>query len=449
MIDYRYLRPLKGQALKQWHDCFYKHDDLQCLVYENAVVLPVKPDGELLFGKGGVIADGKYIEQSGIIGRVGGYYSFTDPIGSDLSVVYCGYLPNHWGHFLIEGVARLWYLFEASDDIDKYVFIVDEYSSAELKGNYREFFELLGIIGKIELVDRPVEYKRVYVPELGYKPESWYSDKYLKIFECVADRAISKSGETDAQKKVFLSRAHFAKAGRTEMGLDMLDSFFRNNGYAIVYPETVSLTALINCLNSAELVAAESGTLPHNLLFARSGKKCQIMERQTTPNEFQANIDIMKQLDVTYVDCHYMIYPVSAGGGPYLLAYNRWMQTFADDNSLVPPDKKFLKDRYTSNCVRKYLKAYVRDYAYTWGLEPWMLKYSDAYYEAYADSCEDLVEYLNGMRPILIEDILNKRVMKYRITRKREKLNNGIRMFAKNILGGQKYENLKRIIKGQ
>ena len=42
------------------------------------------------------------------------------PVYKDEKVVYCGYLVNHWGHFLIEAVTRLWYFMERDATIDVY-----------------------------------------------------------------------------------------------------------------------------------------------------------------------------------------------------------------------------------------------------------------------------------------------------------------------------------------
>jgi len=41
-------------------------------------------------------------------------------------------------------------------------------------------------------------YKKVFVPELGYRPESWYSGKYLQIFDTVAESALKRNRKIDA-----------------------------------------------------------------------------------------------------------------------------------------------------------------------------------------------------------------------------------------------------------
>ena len=50
--------------------------------------------------------------------------------------------------------------------------------------------------------------------------------------------------------------------------MDIVNSFFANNGYSIVFPERISLYELVNLLHNCDSIAYVSGTLQHNMLFA-------------------------------------------------------------------------------------------------------------------------------------------------------------------------------------
>ena len=135
-IDYRYLRPEKAKALKKWYDAPVEvREQPATWCGNNATILPLRrgKDFGLLFGKGGVVDEnGQYVSLSAIPGRVEGSYEVKAPEFRDEKVVYCGYLVNHWGHFLIEGVTRLWYFLENDPTIDKYVFFLDENEAREI-----------------------------------------------------------------------------------------------------------------------------------------------------------------------------------------------------------------------------------------------------------------------------------------------------------------------------
>ena len=51
--------------------------------------------------------NGQYVELSGIPTRIWGSYAFPRAEHRNETVVYCGFLVNHWGHFLVEAVTRL------------------------------------------------------------------------------------------------------------------------------------------------------------------------------------------------------------------------------------------------------------------------------------------------------------------------------------------------------
>lgn len=274
-VNYTYMRPLKAAKLKQWHDEeLLWREELSYESFDNAQILPAKTNEELLFGLGGVLTEkGDYVSSSGIDNRFGGYYECECVQYKDQRVVYCGYLVNHWGHFLIEAVARMWYFIKNDTGIDKYIFVSALGGETDIDGNYREFFELLGVYDKLEVVNYPTRFREVIVAELGYKRSEYCSQEYRQVFDVVRERVLStpKLMHTDAPNKVFLSRRFFTQS--TEVGVDMLDDFFGRNDWYILCPERVSLTEMINLLHRAEVCAAESGTLPHNFLFVNNAKK--------------------------------------------------------------------------------------------------------------------------------------------------------------------------------
>ncbi len=407
MIEYNYLRPLKGEYLKKREEAiFIKKESLKHKAYKDAVILPLtRPDGcNLLFGLGGVIDNnGSYVESSGISTRVGGSYPFEIYEKRDEKVVYCGYFINHWGHFLLETVSRLWYWFEDDETVDKYVFFVKENESLQFTGNYLRFLKLLGIADKIDIINKPVQYREVIVPELGYFRMHYYSDKHKKIFDTVAANALKNARLPGSEKKVFFSRAHFKKASDSEIGNDLLDSFFSNNGFKLLYPEELSLEEMICYIRNAEICAMPSGTAPHNLLFAQDNKKTIIIERTMLINEMQVDVDRIKDLNVTYIDGNWLIYPGLSGGGPFCYAYTRQFDAYAKDNDMKKPDLYYLSDQYKKRSLRRFLKVHQNFFAYDWGMEKWTTIYAKEIYEAHEETVEDLYDYIAGIKPFIPE----------------------------------------------
>ena len=400
-IEYQYLRPKKAAALKRWHEsAFEVRENLDVWKGENATILPLRKDPELQFGRGGVVdADGNYVELSGIPLRVWNCYPFENAEYRDQKVVYCGYMINQWGHFLIEGVCRLWYFLEKDPSIDKYIFFLGENEQREIKGNYREFLELLGIWDKIEFINKPITYREVLVPELALKCLTYYSPKFREMFDVVAENVVVDPS-WKPQEKIYYSRGQFAKGIPFEFGYDMLDEFFSQNGYTVLYPEKVPLSQMIFYIRNCKVVASLSGSLPHNMFFARNGQTVEILERCTINDDNQVDVNRIRQLHVVPIDANIPVYPINFVG-PFIMGYTPELQKFAEDRGYTAPDAKYLTEKYYKKCFINYMKAYKDLYRYNWFMYDWYDQFADTMIEAYQAGHAFFGDYLDGKKPFL------------------------------------------------
>ena len=398
-IDYRYLRPKKAEALKKWYDAPVEvRENPEIWQGSNATVLPLRRDDQLLFGRGGVVdSDGNYVDLSAIPGRVQYAYPFENAEYRDETVVYCGYLVNHWGHFLIEGVTRLWYFLENDRRVDKYVFFLDEHEEREIKGNYREFLELLKIWDRLEIINRPTTYREVIVPELGIHMRTAYTPKPVKVFDAAADSVVPDPG-WETPEKIYFSRSQFQKGLPFESGYDTLDNFFAKNGYTILYPEKVPLSRMIHYIRNSKVVASLSGSLPHNMLFANQGQRVEIVERLVISDDNQTDVNRMRQLQVTYIDASIPIYPVDFVG-PLIMGYTDCLKRFAEDKGYAPPDGQYLTEKHDRRCFVKYMKAYVDLYNCNWFMADWYAPFAESLYEGFRAGQAHFGAYLNRKKP--------------------------------------------------
>lgn len=398
-INYDYLRPKKAAAMKKQHEVLY-----QCIsspaVWEgkNATVLPVrKIDAYGWIGCGGVVdAFGNNVDISSVECCVKPTTSFTNPEFRDEKVVYCGYMIHHWGHFLMEGAARLWYFLENDPTVDKYVFALDEGQAPDIKGNYLEFFQLLGIWDKLEFVNRPTTYREVIVPDLSFRRFGAYSSKFLDIFNTIANNAPVPSEKMP--QKIYMSRSHWHKD--VEFGFEALDNLLKKNGFTILYPENIPLSKMIHYIRNADIVASDSGSTPHNMMFGKQGQKLIILERCAIIDDWQPPVNRIKELQTTYIDANIAIYTVPMTG-PFIMGYTDMVQQYVQDNHYLPPDSKFLTKKYFRSCFKGYMNAYADLYHYRWFIEEYLLPEMDYHLEAYEYGYSVFEEYLNGSRPFL------------------------------------------------
>ncbi len=416
-IDYPYLRPKKAAALRRWHKGnFEVRENLEVWRGENATILPLREDSRVQFGLGGVVdAGGNYVALSAIENRVQFGYPFQNAEFKDQKVVYCGYLINHWGHFLIEAVCRLWYFLEQDETIDKYVFFLKEQEQREIKGNYREFLQLLGIWDKLEFINQPTTYREVLVPELALKCHTYYSPKLRAMFDIVADNVVVDPSWQPLEK-IYYSRSQFAKGQPFEFGFDMLDDFFARNGYTILYPEKVPLSQMIFYIRNSQVIASLSGSLPHNMFFARNGQTVEIVERCTINDDNQVDVNRIRELHVVPIDANIPVYPIDFVG-PFIMGYTPELKAFAEDRGYCPPDAKYLSPKYQKQCFVRYMKAYQDLYRYNWVMADWYAPFADYLIEAYQAGHAYFGDYLDGKRPFLWHHYLELHYFKQFIKR--------------------------------
>lgn len=254
---------------------------------------------------------------------------------------------EHWGHFLLEVTPRLWYALEEKEYIDEYVFVGSEGEDQYFQGNALEFLNLLGLGDKIKVLNEPVKYDRVIVPQLSYFTnipcglnqyymENYYSLKYIQMFDHVVKKALETcEKEKVTTKKVFLTRSGFGFSQTKDCGIEMIDNFFRNNDYQILCPESITLKKLIYIMNNCEHFACIQGTTQYNLLFMKKKVDVLVIERNSFFNNRQNNIIMMRGLSVTFIDAHVCLLPV-LNNGPFSYVYNEYFYRYVQDKQMNP-----------------------------------------------------------------------------------------------------------------
>jgi hypothetical protein len=159
---------------------------------------------------------------------------------------------------------------------------------------------------------------------------------------------------------------------------------------------------MIYLIQNAEEVAAVSGTLPHNMLFAKDGQKLVILERNVVNNPCQPYINRLKDLQVTYIDANIPLYSVHISGGPFILAYTDLFDAYTRQCGYLPPDEKYRTPKYFKHLLVGYMKAYEKRFHYQWFFHPWTLSAIDYLYEGYQAGYSYYQAYLTGQRPFLL-----------------------------------------------
>ena len=346
-----------------------KENKLQIEEYHNAVILPrVEVENGPRWGLGGVCSqDNQFVYTSFYDGgwaTHGGAYVWKEEQYIDESVVYVGMFFQHWGHFLIDLTNRMWALPELNQ---KCLDIKVAYIGEEEPGkNHFRFFELLGIKREqLFHVKRPTRFRKVYLPEQGFKSCEWYSEEFLQMLNFMIQQ--SKLSGADVSrienlKKVYFTRRKFPKACSSEFGEEFFENIFSSNGFISVAPEMLSLDEQIYIWNHAEQIVCMNGTIPLNVMFAANSKlQLTIFNKTSIYHENPMILLRMRKIEAKFVDIYkepMKEYPKSLGEGPYLLSNTKNFQKYCQYMKVKIPIKRW----------KEYMYFKINEWKYFWAI---------------------------------------------------------------------------------
>lgn len=244
-------------------------------------------------------------------------FNYSDIDYIDEEVVFLGALSKHYGHFILEGLARLWFYLDAKNLKYRCVYI-----SEDGEDRYNECFKFFGIEDQsISRITVPTRFRTVIVPEASIRLHDYYHEDYKATVDRIK-QAIDPAG----YEKVYFSKAGI-KNNRA-VGEASIEAAFRDNSFSVFAPEQLSMYETISILKGCEVFAATSATNIHNAIFMNDGKRTICLNRSAHFHPIQTMIDEMRGLDNIYVDVFIFSSDANFGNAPCLLAPTRHLFDF-------------------------------------------------------------------------------------------------------------------------
>ncbi len=170
--------------------------------------------------------------------------------------IYAGLLVSHFGHFLLESLAHLWFI-KQNPDIP--ILWVSVNKQQELSTFQKEILSLLKVKNRIHILTEQSIIEELVVAQTGYMVSSEFSvlqEQALKAF----DQVLLKPG-----KKLWLSRKDVLH-GRF-LNEYILEDYLVSEGWTIYQPEKHSITEQLQYIQDAEHLAGIEGSAHHLLIF--------------------------------------------------------------------------------------------------------------------------------------------------------------------------------------
>ncbi|GEM_PF-3534605 len=243
-------------------------------------------------------ADGQRIDESCI--RRGPQLSFYARAGTqtvevppdcvliDEPQVYLSFLPNAWGHFLLESLSRTWALREIPE-LEKV-----PYFFGFVDPNAERFLGLFDHCS-IDLARRrqwttPVRIRKclVPIPSFSIRAEAWTG--HANTPRAASERVLGTRTPRRSAQPVYLSRSGL-NYGRIIRNETELEGRLAARGVLVVHPQRLPLEEQIRLFNTHDTFIGCWGSAFHNLIF-------QITPRGTTTHVLCEDIPNMNYLMV-------------------------------------------------------------------------------------------------------------------------------------------------------
>lgn len=357
MTNYLYEENVsKYQKLQQ--QSYLKDGTLKVEEVVNGMVARV--DNPLLYYPYGVIRqDGTFVSISGM------YRQDKEWVSDDFSVlikpqrvehktvVYLGITWAHYGHWLMEICSRLWYVRQHYNKKLYYAFISRDNNFTFPKWMI-DFCSFFGIEeSQLLLIKENTQFDKVIVPEFSAILGKCFTKEYVAIFRHIAAQVPAATG----YDKVYFSRQQF-KVNVNTFGEEKIEECFRQNGFQIIYPETLDLRTQISIIKGCKVFAALNGSACHNLLFANNNCDIYILNRFDTPNWAQFIVDEIAGKRTSYIDIYFGFLPVSHGGGPFLVGCNANLSKCLKENFGIITNYSNIPDFADEVLIKYFTKWY-------------------------------------------------------------------------------------------
>ncbi|MDR2685193.1 MAG: glycosyltransferase family 61 protein [Rickettsiales bacterium] len=272
----------------------------------------------------------------------------------DANLVWGGELLNHYGHFLIQSTARLYYYLQHLNEYDGIIFVWNyEFS---IPAYMTEFLKLAGVpMDKIKIAPHPVRVRRLAVPTLSsFYHEDWTEDFLIPFQNANAAVAPGKN------KKIFMSRKNWTLLKADVLGEMDVMLAFQKNGFVPIYPEQLSIAGQIAVIKGAEEIAGVAGTALHNIIYAAgcSDKKRVIMLSRSPVNNVQFILNEMVDADLVAIAAFHNFLPISYSDGPFIIGMTGHLRQFFIDNNMRGAEIKFRPEKYAKKFLNKYVQIY-------------------------------------------------------------------------------------------
>jgi hypothetical protein len=231
-------------------------------VVENVIL---HPSGGIIDANGELLPDGqlrrrpyrKLVKGEALSGPV----EATAEIPGE--ALYLGWFSTHFGHFLIEAMARWW----GVRHVDPRMPLLWQ---TPPNPNVESANRILSMFGldqhRVSLVSEPTRVRRLVIPDLMLEERHYiHKDAGIPFWE-IGERLAGQPALTD--QPLYLSRSNLTAPKRRLDQAPLFEAFLASQGWRIVQPERLPIKEQIALIRSHRVIVGPLGSALHSTLFS-------------------------------------------------------------------------------------------------------------------------------------------------------------------------------------
>lgn len=217
------------------------------------------------------------------------------------TLVFGGAFHEHYGHFLCESIARLWY---AAKDQRLPILCRGLSERKAWKPTFLDAFFAAMPIDRRRFIsfDGTVLCREVIVPHPSFTIRCEGFEVHKILPENVAERLLHQEHDRTSQP-LYFSRSKLNRRLRHVVNETVLEQELIKRGVAICHPELVTLSEQIRLVNRHELIIGSLGSALHSVLFDVSSSRNLVClgSKEKFVNTNYLMIDAIKSVNSVYV----------------------------------------------------------------------------------------------------------------------------------------------------
>jgi len=223
-------------------------------------------------------------------------------INNIVNCLYLGSISQTFGHFLTEGLSRVWFLFNHPElSEDRYLVYHPKFNHADPPPLISETFKHIPHSDSLIAFNQPIRLHDVIVPNPSFSNRSQGYAAHKIIFEHITETRINTEAII-SKKACYLSRARLSKDRRKTINESQIEKLMIGNGVDVIHPQELPFQDQLKMINRYQIAIGCIGAAFHSILFRLDTDNFKTVIFHSALNENYNIIDGLKGIDSKYIN---------------------------------------------------------------------------------------------------------------------------------------------------